>query len=200
MTKVQPELSRALKKTEATPVLLGRESKTPILALVPWPCYLKWCEASNGQRLHEQSYTATEAHWLTLSYRERIAPLLLPEIKDVTRVIVIGGYGKRLGVIMAWRDWEQFAPHSKMHTTPTYSREYTIVTAHKHLSQLPAQFAEEEVQEVLEAITVTKQGKPVMAIVPWALYKRWQVLIRVATVAIETDYLAEIAEENDSCY
>ncbi|MEO7019733.1 MAG: hypothetical protein ABI234_06245 [Ktedonobacteraceae bacterium] len=181
MTEVQPLLTHLLQDMlDPTPVRLGR-SHTPVIALVPWPRYLAWAwrEALGPEQpkvlIAERS--TTQAVSLFLSYRHRVAPLLASDAQ-IIRIIWVKVHNHEIGAIMNWQDWLRSAPADSPDTASVAfspaGRSFSIVSAHKHLSQFIDQFKQEADKGVLEAITVTKRGEPVLAIVPWALYLQWR--------------------------
>lgn len=151
MTEVQPQLTRLLQDlSDPTPVRLGR-SHLPVVALAPWPCYLAWQKTLNQEqpgRLVEEEKSISQAGRLFLSYRHRVAPLLASN-EQAIHAIVIKVRKHAIGAILNWQDLLRFYPGDipykdspKVATVP--KRTFTIVIAHKHLSQFPEQFAREQ--------------------------------------------------------
>jgi antitoxin YefM len=49
---------------------------------------------------------------------------------------------------------------------------YSMGEVREHITRLPEQFAQElQTEGEIEAVTVTRHGKPVLAILPWDLYE-----------------------------
>jgi hypothetical protein len=184
MTEVQPVLGQLFAREGVTPVRLGT-IHVPQVAIVPWQLYLTWWAAlwrAKECTLIEEMRNRTDAARMFTSYRKELEPLLTPE-KQTLRVVVVKARDREVGALLAWADWQRYAPigvpAADVPATED-QRSYGIVFAHKHLSQFATQFAEEEARGERNPITVTKQGEPVMAIVPWPLYQQWQKLLAQA--------------------
>ncbi|HEU5374065.1 MAG TPA: hypothetical protein VFV38_01370 [Ktedonobacteraceae bacterium] len=183
MTEVQFVLARLFTREGVTPVQLGTVH-VPQVAIVPWHLYLAWWEAlwrAKECSLIEEMRSRTNAARMFTSYRRELEPLLTPE-KQALRVVVVKARDREVGALLAWADWMRFAPVEAPAPASEVSpaedqRSYGIVFAHKHLSQFATQFAEEEARGERKPIAITKQGEPIMALLPWPLYEQWQALL-----------------------
>lgn len=176
--EVQPRLTRLLRdRTEVVKVIYGRRS-IPVLALVPWNKYVAW-KTTLAQRVPDvtvivEQKKISEASSLFLSYEKRIEPLLRTDEAHSIRVIEVTVHNEPVGAIVSWQAWVLGSPRTRDGKASDERREdrtYTIVTARKHMTQFPTQFAREQAHGTMEAVTVTKQGEPTFAIVPWPLYQ-----------------------------
>jgi PHD/YefM family antitoxin component YafN of YafNO toxin-antitoxin module len=181
MTEVQPVLGQLFAREGVTPVRLGT-IHVPQVAIVPWRLYLAWWATlwrAKECTLIEEVRKRTDAARMFTSYRKELEPLLTSE-KLALRVVVVKARDREVGALLAWADWQRYAPlDAPANDVPAAEdqRSYGIVFAHKHLSQFATLFAEEEARGERKPITVTKQGEPVMAILPWPLYQQWQALL-----------------------
>lgn len=177
MMEIQPRLSQLFRSQQGVvQVTYGRKS-TPVVALVPWQHYIMWRKQAEAEHVtlvpDEKGMHDTEQ--LFLSYMHRLEPQLRGNGNTI-RVVVVTVHKEPVGAVLAWQDWLRFGTASvesasveEQEQRTLDSRTYTIVSASKHLSQFPAQFAEEQKHGISASIPVTWHGKPVLAILPWDL-------------------------------
>lgn len=171
MIEVQPQLTRLFQdRREITLVRLGR-SHTPVVVLAPWTQYVAWRVAliappvKESVILEEAERDISGVSRLFLSFTRRVAPLLASESHTV-RVVVVKVRGLEVGAVIAWQDWQRVTlPAERIEQTEEQSdRVFTVVTASRHL----AKFAREQEQGLFRPVTVTRNGKPLLVIVPFA--------------------------------
>jgi antitoxin (DNA-binding transcriptional repressor) of toxin-antitoxin stability system len=149
---------------------------TAVVAVLPQERYQTFREDVAPQQKKTFEITRaslTETQHLFHSYRNRLAPHLQGN-DDRVNIIEVMRRKRLIGAILAWDDWLSLAgsPAEESEASGQNDVTLTIVAARNHLLKLADQFANEEQHGVFTPITVTRQGTPVMAIVPWGWFQR----------------------------
>jgi hypothetical protein len=176
---------------------------TAVVAVLPLDVY----HAFREQVVAHQSDTPTpftitktsltETQQLFHSYSNRLAPRLQRN-QESLNIIEVMRRKQLVGAILAWDDWSSLAGQSEQESaTPGRTDQtLTIVAARNHLLKLADQFADEERRGIFAPVTVTRQGTPVMAIVPWGWFQRVTHFLRKQTLSflrMESDGLLTIS-------
>ncbi len=191
VVEMQTRLSELLSRS-SNEIIQVTYQGTAVVAVLPQEPYQAFREYNTVNQQDNVPVTfevtrasLTETQYLFHSYSNRLAPRLQRSESSVN-VIEVMRRKQLVGAILGWDDWRSLArqPEQEREMPERSDQTLTIVAARNHLLKLVEQFANDEQRGIFAPITVTRQGTPVMAIVPWGWFQRVTHFLRQQTIPL----------------